>query len=186
MRSEGPKWKERHGLVKSIIFNLLAAILVLPLAGCAGYRLGPANPGVAAGAQSIEISPFNNQTLQPRIGEAVTQALRERLQTDGTYRLATRQPGDIIVTGVITDYQREGTSFQGTDVMTAVNYRITLTAHVTARDRVTNKLLLDKKVKGQTLIQVGTDLAESERQSLPLLADDLARNVAELLTEGAW
>lgn len=167
--------------------NFLFCALVVLSAGCAGYHLGPVNPGVAAGEKSIEISPFNNQTLQPRLGEAVTQALRERLQTDGTYRLATRDPGDIVVTGVITDYQREGTSFLGTDVMTAVNYRVTLTAHVTVRDRATNKLLLDKNdVKGYTLIQVGTDLAESERQSLPLLADDLARNVAELLTEGAW
>jgi hypothetical protein len=29
-------------------------------------------------------------------------------------------------------------------------------------------------------------LADSERQSLPLLAEDLARNVTELLTEGVW
>jgi hypothetical protein len=36
--------------------------------------------------------PFNNQTLQPRLGDAVTQALRERLQTDGTYHLATHGP----------------------------------------------------------------------------------------------
>ena len=57
--------------------------------------------GAVAGEKSIEIVPFNNQTLQPRLGDAVTQALRERMQTDGTYRLATREPGDIVVTGVI-------------------------------------------------------------------------------------
>jgi hypothetical protein len=33
---------------------------------------------------------------------------------------------------------------------------------------------------------VGTDLADAERQSLPLLAEDLARNVTVLLTEGTW
>lgn len=166
--------------------HFLFCALAILSAGCAGYHLGPVNPDVVAGAKSIEISPFNNQTLQPRLGEAVTQALRERLQTDGTYRLATREPGDIVVTGVITDYRREGTSFLRSDVTTAVNYRVSLTAHVTVRDRATTKLLLDKNVNGYTLIQVGTDLAESERQSLPLLAEDLARNVAELLTEDPW
>ena len=166
--------------------NFLFVALAVLAAGCAGYHLGPVNHDVPAGAKSVEISPFNNQTTEPRLGETVTQALREWLQTDGTYRLATRSPGDIVVTGVITDYQHEGTSFLGTDVMTAVNYRVTLTAHVTVRDRATNKLLLDKNVKGHTLIQVGTNLAESERQSLPLLAQDLAQNLAELLTEGAW
>ena len=43
--------------------------------------------------KSIEVLPFNNQTLQPRLGDAVTQALRERLQTDATYHLATHGPG---------------------------------------------------------------------------------------------
>jgi hypothetical protein len=154
-------------------------------AGCAGYHLGPVN-GAVAGEKSIEIVPFNNQTLQPRLGDAVTQALRERMQTDGTYRLATRGPGDVVVTGVITDYHREGVSFLRTDVATTENYRVGLAAHVTARDRVTGKVLLDKKVNGYTLIQVGTDLTSAERQSLPLLAEDLARNITALLTEGAW
>jgi hypothetical protein len=160
----------------------LAAILT---AGCAGYHLGPVN-GAVAGGKSIEIVPFNNQTLQPRLGDAVTRALRERLQTDGTYHLATRAPGDVVVTGVITDYRREGVSFLRSDVATAENYRVDLTAHVTARDRATGKVLLDKNVVGYTLIQVGTDLTAAERQSLPLLSEDLARSIAELLTEGAW
>ena len=155
-------------------------------AGCAGYHLGPVNPNVVAGEKSIEIVPFNNQTLQPRLGDAVTQALRERMQTDGTYRLATRNPGDVVVTGVITAYSREGVGFLRTDVTTAENYRVQITAHVTVCDRAKAKVLLDKYVSGYTLVQVGTDLEDTERQSLPLLAEDLARNIAELLTEGAW
>jgi hypothetical protein len=165
-----------------IIFAIcLAAILS---AGCAGYHLGPVNSNAVAGEKSIEIAPFNNQTLQPRLGDAVTQALRERMQTDGTYRLATRGPGDVVVTGVITAYTREGVGFLRSDVATAVNYRVQVTAHVTAREG--GKVLLDKNVNGYTLVQVGTDLTDAERQSLPLLAEDLARNITQLLTEGAW
>ena len=157
------------------------------LAGCAGYHLGPVNDESRAGAdRSIEVLPFNNQTLQPRLGDAVTQALRERLQTDGTYQLVTHGGGDIVVTGVITSYNREGLSYLNTDAVTAENYRVGATVHVTARERSTGKLLLDKDIKGYTLVHVGTDLASAERQSLPLLAEDLARNTAELLTEGAW
>ena len=161
----------------------MAAVL---FAGCAGYHLGPVNPNVVAGEKTIEISPFNNLTLQPRLGDAVTQALRERMQTDATYRLATRGPGDVVVTGVITAYRRQGVSFLRTDVTTPEDYRVELIAHVTARDRATGKVLLDKNVTGYTLVQVGTDLTGAERQSLPLLAEDLARNITELLTEGAW
>lgn len=155
-------------------------------AGCAGYRLGAVNPAITAG-KTIQVVPFNNQTLQPRLGEAVTQALRERLQTDGTYRLVTRGTGDVVVTGVISGYRREGVSYLRTDVATTEDFRVEVTVHVTARDSATGKLLLDKNnVKGYTLVQVGTDLADAERQSTPLLAEDLARNITALLTEGAW
>jgi hypothetical protein len=165
------------------LFALVAATAVL--AGCAGYRLGPVNNAVA-GAKSIEVLPFNNQTLQPRLGDAVTRALRERLQTDGTYHLATHAGGDIVVSGVITRYNREGLSYLNNDVTTTENYRVGVVAHVIVRERATGKLLLEKNVNGYTLIHVGTDLADSERQSLPLLAEDLARNITELITEGAW
>ena len=165
---------------------LTCATAVL-LAGCAGYHLGPVNSGAGVGGErSIEVIPFNNQTLQPRLGDAVTQALRERLQTDGTYQLVTHGGGDIVVTGVIKRYGREALSYLNTDVATVENYRVDVTAHVTARLRSTGKLLLDKDVNGYTLVHVGTDLASAERQSQPLLAEDLARNTTQLLTEGAW
>ena len=165
----------------------LTCATAMLLAGCAGYHLGPVNPDARAGGErSIEVLPFNNQTLQPRLGDAVTQALREQLQTDGTYPLATHGGGDIVVTSVITRYNREGLSYLNTDVATVGNYRVGVTAHVTARERSSGKLLLDKNVNGYTLVHVGTDLASTERQSLPLLAEDLARNTVELLTEGAW
>jgi hypothetical protein len=155
------------------------------LAGCAGYHLGPVN-GAVAGEKSIEVFPFNNQTLQPRLGDEVTQSLRERLQTDGTYHLATSGGGDVVVSGVVTRYNRVGLSYLNSDVTTAQSFRVNLTAHVVVRERATGKLLLDRDVSGYTLVMVGTDLASAERQAAPLLAQDLAQNIAELITEGAW
>jgi hypothetical protein len=160
----------------------LAAVL---LAGCASYHLGPVN-GAVAGEKTIQVQPFNNQTLQPRLGDALTQSLRERLQTDATYRLATHGPGDIVVTGVIQQYFRQGLGYLSTDTATPENYRLEITAHVTASDRVSGKVILDKEVRGHTFVNVGADLASAERQALPLLAEDLAQNIAEVLTEGAW
>jgi hypothetical protein len=163
----------------------LAGTAALLLAGCAGYHLGPVN-GAVAGEKSIEVLPFNNQTLQPRLGDTVTQSLRERLQADGTYHLATHGGGDVVVSGVITRYNRIGLSYLNSDVTTAQSYRVNITAHVVVRERATGRMLLDKDVAGYTLVTVGSDLASAERQASPLLAEDLARNIAELITEGAW
>jgi hypothetical protein len=160
-------------------------LAVLLLSGCAGYHLGPVN-GTTAGEKSIEIFPFNNQTLQPRLGDAVTQALRERIQTDGTFHLVSRGGSDVVLTGTLKRYYREGLSFLNTDVATAVNYRVGLVAHVVARESGSAKVVLEKDITGFTLLNVGTDLGSADRQALSLLADDLARNITLDLTEGAW
>ncbi|HXI69093.1 MAG TPA: LPS assembly lipoprotein LptE, partial [Verrucomicrobiae bacterium] len=112
--------------------------------------------------------------------------LRERFQVDVTYHLNTHGDADVVLTGVITRYHRQGLSYLNKDATTTQNYRVDIVAHVIARERATGKTLFDKNVTAYTLVNVGADLASSERQASPQLAEDLARNIAELLTDGAW
>ena len=163
----------------------LIGCVAVAMSGCAGYRLGPSN-GQTAGEQAVQITPFTNRTPEPRLGDAVTAAMRKQIQRDGTYRLATRDAGDIVVTGVLTRYYRQELSFVPNDVTTVRDYRVRLTAQVTARERSTGKVLFDQPVMGYTLIRVGSDLTSTERQALPLLADDLATRVVALLADGTW
>jgi outer membrane protein assembly factor BamD len=156
-----------------------------PLATSHGYKLGPVN-GEIAGEKSVEIQPFLNHTLEPYLTDAVTTELRRRLQEDGTYRLATHDDGDMILSGVITKYNRAALSYQPTDTLTARDFKLTITAEVTVRSRSTGQVLLEKTITGSSTMRTGNDLAEAERQTLPLLAEDLAKNVISLLTEGSW
>jgi len=155
------------------------------LTGCAGYHLGPVIGGAPV-SQSVAVLPFNNQTMQPRLGDAVTQAVRERVQTDGACHLVNRDEADIVITGTITHYGREPLSFLATDAYTPDNYRVGVVAHVVARERATGRLVFEKDIKGFTLMHVGTDLNSADLQSQSLLAQDLAHNVVEQLTEGTW
>jgi len=164
---------------------LLLGVLALALSGCAGYRLGPTN-GVAAGEKSVQVLPFTNQTLEPRLGEAVTAQMRRELQRDGTYRLATHNDGDIVVSGVVISYLRLPLSFQPSDALTVTDYSVKLTALVTARERATGKVLFNQRVTGTTLVIVGSNLTSAERQAQPLLAADFAKNATALLVDGTW
>jgi len=166
-------------------FALSAGCAALLLAGCAGYQLGPTG-GQTAGAKSIQVSPFANQTLEPRLGDAVTVALRKSLQRDGTYRISTRGDADLVVTGEVTRYHRSELSYQATDILTVRDFRVMLTARVTARERSTGAVVLDRVVTGYTPVRAGSDLAGAERQALPLLAEDLAKTVTALLVDGTW
>ncbi|MEN9675294.1 MAG: hypothetical protein RIS76_1190, partial [Verrucomicrobiota bacterium] len=61
----------------------LALLIGLILSGCA-YQLGPTNQQVA-GAQSISIEPFPNETLQPGLTDIVNSTVRRQVQRDGTF-----------------------------------------------------------------------------------------------------
>jgi hypothetical protein len=159
--------------------------MVFSLTGCAGYRLGPTGDQVA-GEKSVQIVPFLNRTPEPRLADTVTSALRKEIQRDGTFTLATRESGDIVVSGILTSYQRREVSFVPNDIATARDYNVQLTAQVTVRERSSGKILFDQPMKSFTLIRVGSDLANTERQALPLLAADLGKRVTALLTDGSW
>jgi len=155
------------------------------LSGCAGYRLGPTN-GMAAGSRSIQVNLFQNKTFEPRLTEAVGTSLRRALQQDGTYRLNTQGEGDLVVNGVLTGYERVGLSLQPRDILTARDFELRLHAYVTVVERGTARTILDRDVQGRTTLRPGADFSSAERQAVPLLAEDLARNITSLLTEGSW
>jgi hypothetical protein len=155
------------------------------LCGCAGYRLGPTNSDVA-GARSVQVNLFRNETFEPRLTEAVGTALRRSLQQDATYRLSSRGDADIVVSGVITEYQRSSVSFEPRDTITPRDFQVVLKAHVNALEPGTGRTILDREVQGRTTLRIGPDQTSAERQAVPLLAQDLARNVTSLLVDGSW
>lgn len=165
--------------------SIALACGLLILAGCAGYQVGPVN-GVSAGARAVTVRPFRNDTFEPRLTETVDFALRRKLQQEGTYRLDTQNNGDIILSGVIVDLQRAPLSFQPTDVLTPLDYEMTLVAKVTATERVTGKVILDKEFIGRRAIRATANRDLAERQAHPTIAEDLARNITSALTEGPW
>ena len=165
--------------------NGLLVVLAVMGGGCAGYRVGPVS-GEVARERSIQVTPFASKVIEPRVGDAVTTSLRRQLQQEGTYRLDTRGQGDIVVTGEVVEYDRSHISFKPEDILTPRDYRLRIRAQVTARDRGTGRVLLDREVMGHTTLRVTPDLASAERQAIPQAADELARNITALLTEGSW
>jgi hypothetical protein len=61
-----------------------------------------------------------------------------------------------------------------------------MTAQITARERKTGKIIYKKAVTGKTTLRAGADLNSAERESLPLLTDDLAKKATSLLVDGTW
>lgn len=170
--------------MRVLLFLSLAAGL-LSLTGCAGYKVG-STAAFPPGQHSIQIGLIQNKTLEPRLIESLNNALRKRFQQDGTYKLDTRGESDVVLTGVITRFNRSAISFQPADILTVRDYALGMAAKITVKERATGKVLFERDVSGRTTIRAGTDLASAERQAVPLLAEDLARNAASLIVDGNW
>ena len=163
----------------------LLIFLAIASGGCAGYKLGPTN-GFAAGSRTVKFKPFVNLTRDPRVSEYLSTSLRKQLQQDGTFRLETSGSPDILVSGEITKLERNGLSYVEGDVLTPQEYTLTMQARVTAMNVNTGKTYINRTVSGTTYIRIANDETSSERQAIPLLTDNLARNAISLLVDGAW
>ncbi|MCB1128357.1 MAG: hypothetical protein KDM81_17820, partial [Verrucomicrobiae bacterium] len=69
---------------------------------------------------------------------------------------------------------------------TVRDFQLTLVARVVAVDRSSGRTLVDREVQGRAVVPVLNDQVSSERQTLPLLTEDLSRNILILLTDGDW
>ena len=162
------------------------AVTCLLLAGLGGalgcYHLGPVGKNTP---RSVAVPMFKNRTLKPQLEAQVTNAIIKRLQADGSVRVDRPANADVVVTGVITRYQRDMLRTQKTDTSVTREYRLGIEALVEARDRTTGAVLLKPTtLTGHADSFLGNDLQSAEEQALPLIADDLARQVVRLLVEG--
>lgn len=154
--------------------------------GCAGYRLGPTT-GFPAGDRSLYVHPFINRTLHPGLADEVTTAIRTAVLKDGAYRLVNRpEEADVVLRGDLISYDRQGITFSARDARSVRDFEVTLTARVRAVRQPGDHLLWEREVRGRAIVPTATDQISSERQNRPLLAEDLARHVLVLLTDGDW
>lgn len=172
-------------LIWRVLTGVCAGVVLLLALGCAGYRVGPPS-GLPAREKTVYVTPFSNRTLEPRLGEAVTQALRKRLSQEGTFKLVTRGSADIVVSGTLTQYSRQAVAYEHGDVITARDFEAILTARVIAEPTGGGPPLLDRDVRGRATFRIGRDQTTSERLALPALAEDVARQITSLLADGAW
>ena len=168
---------------ESMVLSMMG--IFLWLTGCAGYHAGTTN-GLPAGSRSVRVEFFDNETLEPRLVVAVNRALKHNLQRDGTYTLETQGEADIVVSGQLTKFLRNGVSYTPGDSLVVQDYAMQLTARIKVSDRTSGQVVYEGDVTGKSTVWVGNDLTSSQRQSIPLIADHLARQATSFIVDGQW
>ena len=164
----------------------LLAILVLgPLSGCAGYRVGNTSGRDLQGVRSVYVPVAKNTSLAPDLQMTVTNAVIRRFNSDGTLEVNQNPNADSELDIVITDVKHTPVRSSTSDILITAQYQLTIDAKATyVNRRLGRKIFENLTVTGSTTFFTQSDIQEGERQALPLAADDLANNAVKLITEG--
>jgi hypothetical protein len=164
-------------------FLLAAPLLLLP-SGCATYKLGlPEGPPF----NSVHVEVVKNSSFAPLMQGELTRALRETFATGPSHvRLGAAEASDATLSITVDNYRRRMATTNPKDTGEPNSYHLEIFAKATLVDNRTGKTYFKGRPFRQSIRSFGSDLLpERERQNLPLLARDLAKDIYEEVTT-AW
>jgi hypothetical protein len=155
---------------------------VLWFAGCAGYRLGTGGPPKFS---TLFIAPVGSEALLPQAQALVTTQLREAFLRDGRVALVnSAESADAVLSVTLTDYGREVAVSRPNDTGLARRFDVTLKAHATLTDNRTKQALFAKRaLTAQRGVFTDSGLVPAEYQTLPLLAELLAKEATHAVLD---
>lgn len=163
---------------------LITAAAALVLSSC-GYHLGGMKPAGMKDMNTFCVEVFGNETLYPNAGMLMTTAMANALQSDGTYRMASRKDADFIVKGTVTRASRVSQITDSDDTYVSLKLGLTVSVNYKVIERKTGKELYDSTLMETTSFfnQVGSTESAVE-SALSYATRRLADEITiELVTE---
>ena len=160
--------------MKKTFFVMALGALALA-AGCAGYTWGSSVPSEY---RTVAVPVFENLTEVAEMGPSVTQYTLREFQREGSFKVM--RPGDaaIEVQGVIRNMVRGGVAYDRGRGMRATEYRYMIIADVSFVDKLTGKVLLERKgITGETTFLTQNDLLTGQKNATARIAQDIARQI---------
>lgn len=156
--------------------GLLALVIATSLAGCSHYQLGT---GGRAPLRTLYVEPVTNRAPVPQAEALLATQVRQAFVRDGRIELVN-SPGaaDAVLTIVISEYFREVAAVREDDTGLARKYNLTLGVTCTLKSQRGGPPGFERRPI-RAVREAFTDggQLQSEYQTLPLLAEVVARNV---------
>jgi len=170
----------------------MKALLWLPLCAvlcsCANYKMGSTPKG--AGFEDIRIlyvPTVANETDETAVPGPVTNAILQEIDRDGTFRHARKDEADAILEVTVKRIERSPIQQSVEQYLTTLQYQLTLTLEYRVYSMKDKKEVIGKTmVSGYTTFFVQGDQTESQRQALPLAAQNAAQNLVTSLSSRGW
>lgn len=163
--------------------SLVALLTVTLLAGC-GYKLGEIRPTPMRSVRTLAVPTFKNNTYEPRVEVLLADTLIKQMQQDGTYTIVSDDKADAIVYCTLKSITRRSLRSVQNNVLATAEFEIILEVNFQVVDRVTGFVLMEGRARGDSSFFADNDLQTTERQAIPVAANELAIDLTSQLAEG--
>jgi outer membrane lipopolysaccharide assembly protein LptE/RlpB len=174
-------------MTRKHIYPALALLLpIIILSGC-GYALEGRGSFLPSYILRIGVPTFKNLTTTPGLEETITAEIYSEFLSRGDFQLSAETTGvDAVLTGEITSYRYFPKAVD--DQGMATSYLIYITADISFRDLVQDKVIWEQKgyrfQSEYQLSQEGADFVSQEAESIQRAAEDFARSVVSTILTG--
>ncbi len=145
------------------------------LSGCSHYRLGT---GADLKFKSLYVAPVSSETLAPQSRAIISSKIRECFLRDGRITLVnSAEEADATLQVTLKQYGREATVSKASDAGLARKFALTLNAECSLTTHDGKTLFSARKLQAQREVYVDGGQLQAEFETLPFLADQMAREV---------
>lgn len=128
-----------------------------------------------------------NETDETAVPGPVTNAILQEIDRDGTFRHARKDESDAILEVTVKKIERSPIQQSVEQYLTTLQYQLTLTLEYRVYSMKDKKEVIAKTIAiGYTTFFVQGDQTESQRQALPLAAQNAAQNLVTSLASRGW
>ena len=158
---------------------MLAAALALLGLNCYSFT----GSNLPSYVKSIAIANFQNETLEPDVGQQVTRGVTDTFIEDGRLKLASDRAADARLSGTVTRYENKVNDYSADQ--NPINYIVVLSVAVQLRDQVKNRDLWKADNVTATSIYVPSATSgpgseeEARQEAIGSLASDIVTRMLE-------
>ena len=166
--------------MRALVRILLPLALLGGLTACSHYHMGaPGNPV----AQTVFVAPATNSSFAPQAGPLVTDAVRLALARDGRIELANTGTAAATLSIRLVHFERDALAARHGDTALARKFAAKLTAEITLVGSDGKTLIDRRSIEVARDVFVDSGLQPTEYQTMPLLAEALATEIAHALLD---
>lgn len=159
---------------------IAAIALVVLMAGCGRYRVGPEGlypPGI----RTVYVPVFESDSYRPNLGIWLTEAVVKQIESQTPYKVVASPAADSQLIGRILDDRKQSVAENANDEPRMINHSLSVVVSWYARD---GRLMFQRRFDlGDTLVpESGQSITTAQQEVI----ERIARGVAGQMENADW